>query len=129
MSLQPSDDRAPAGTPLLCTAVLLGRWVPAPLRRCVVPHPKREEPGTTLAFCLRAYLKEELASCIDRISAWHTWTRTASCHGPPEAFGRTELFYWRTGGWQPGCASDWSVGEKVTDERLLRGDAVLAQQV
>lgn len=72
--------------------------------------PNQRSHANSFAVPLCLPLKQIRGEWISQVSAWHTWTRTASCPDPPaETSRRNELFYWRRGGWQPGCASDWSM--------------------
>lgn len=90
------------GTRLLCIAVLPVRSrTAAPQCRSVLPRP-RPRGATQNSMAVPAVLtfEAETGGCLSQVSA----------RSPPaQTSRRNELFYWRRGVWQPGCASDWSM--------------------
>lgn len=87
------------GNSLLCIAVLLCRSISA-LQRGTRPGLSSLSPDRgamhTLSRGVVLTFEAEMGGIITALSAWHTWTRTASSPSPPAGAPRsTELFYWR----------------------------------
>lgn len=96
----PSAQWRPSGTgnSLLCIAVLLRRSISAPQRRthCFFLTKSRHKSHPRSHMWSRSYLGGRNGEIFNALSAWHTWTRTATSPSPPVGTSRSaELFYWR----------------------------------